>query len=74
MSINWIGLVSELFAGMIGVLAVGGTVLLAIHNEPINPTLMVIDGAVVGSYFALKGANGTVAAVRTVVNRNGNGQ
>ena len=62
-----LSLVSEVSSGLIGLVAIGGTVMLAYHGYAINSTLMVIDGAVVGAFFALKGVTGTTAAVKAVM-------
>jgi len=66
-SIIWINILSEVFSGIISIIAVAGVVWLSYAQKPIPATLMILVGAVTGAFFALKGASGTVAAVRTMV-------
>ena len=61
-----VALVSELFAGLGFLLSVFMVGLLAYKGVSIPATLMLVVGVAAGAFYSLKGASGTVAALRAI--------
>jgi len=60
---------AELFAGLIGLVAVAGVVALAILGRPVSGTLMLVVGAAIGAFYTQKASGSTADAVRRALQK-----